>query len=92
MSAIEALKAARAAGIELKIDGDDLLLEASAPPPGNVIDLVSCHKAELVALLRPAEDPWLRGLSGRFRSSSAALRSYLGCVGLNSIRKLATVG
>ena len=33
MSAVEALKAARAAGIQLGIDGDDLVLEASAPPP-----------------------------------------------------------
>ena len=58
MSAVEALRAARAAGIELKIDGDDLLLEASARPPEDVIDLLSCHKAEIVALLRPAEDGW----------------------------------
>ena len=34
MSAVEALKAARAAGIELALDGDDLALRAaSAPPP-----------------------------------------------------------
>ena len=39
MSAAEALKAARAAGIELGIDGDDLVLEAAAPPPAAVLDL-----------------------------------------------------
>ena len=33
MSAIAALKAARAAGVRLKIEGDDLVLEASAAPP-----------------------------------------------------------
>ena len=33
MSAAEALKAARAAGVELRVDGDDLVLEAAAPPP-----------------------------------------------------------
>ena len=33
MSAAEALKAARAAGVELRLDGDDLVLEAAAPPP-----------------------------------------------------------
>jgi len=33
MSTVEALKAARAGGIRLKIDGDDLVLEAPAPPP-----------------------------------------------------------
>ena len=58
MSAAEALKAARAAGIQLGIDGDDLVLEASVPPPPAVIDLLSSHKASIVALLRPAEDGW----------------------------------
>ena len=33
MSAAEALQAARAAGVRVAIDGDDLVLEASAPPP-----------------------------------------------------------
>lgn len=50
MSAVEALKAARAAGIQLGIDGDDLVLEAPAPPPPAVIDLLSRHKAEVVSM------------------------------------------
>jgi hypothetical protein len=58
MSAADALRAARAAGIQLRIDGDDLMLEASASPPPAVIDLLSRHKAEVVALLRAAEDGW----------------------------------
>jgi hypothetical protein len=58
MSAAEALKAAQAAGVHLGIDGDDLLLEASVPPPTAVINLLSRHKAEVVALLRPVEDGW----------------------------------
>jgi hypothetical protein len=33
VSAAEALKAARAAGIRLVVDGDDLVLKGSAPPP-----------------------------------------------------------
>jgi hypothetical protein len=32
MSAADALKVARAAGIQLSIEGDDLVLEASVPP------------------------------------------------------------
>jgi hypothetical protein len=48
MSAAEALKAARAAGLRLGIDGDDLVLEASAPPPP-VLNLLSRHKASIVA-------------------------------------------
>jgi hypothetical protein len=53
MSAAEALKAARAAGIQLAIKGEDLVLEAPAPPSPVVIDLLRRHKTELVALLRP---------------------------------------
>jgi hypothetical protein len=58
MSAVEALKAARAAGVELAPDGDDLALKAASAPPAAVLDALSRHKAEIVALLRPAEDGW----------------------------------
>ena len=47
MSAAEALMAARAAGIQLWVDGDDLVLEAAGPPPPAVIDLlglIACSK------------------------------------------------
>jgi hypothetical protein len=54
----EALKAARAAGIQLGIEGDDLVLEAPAAPPPSVLDLLARHKAGVVALLRPANDGW----------------------------------
>jgi len=58
MNAAEALRTARAAGIELGIDGDDLVLEASAPPTAAILDLLSSHKASIVALLRPRRDGW----------------------------------
>ena len=58
MSAADALKAARAAGIQLGVDGEDLVLTASVPPPAAVIDLLASHKAEVVALLRPGRDSW----------------------------------
>jgi hypothetical protein len=58
VSAGEALKAARAVGIRLGIDGGDLLLEAAAPPPAPVLDLLSRHKADVVQMLCPAEDGW----------------------------------
>jgi hypothetical protein len=51
MSAGEALKAARAAGIRVEIDGDDLVLEAPVPPPPVVLDLLSRHKAHIIAIL-----------------------------------------
>jgi hypothetical protein len=58
MSAAEALKAARAAGIRLGIDGDALTLEASEAPSPGVLDLLLRHKAGIVVLLRPANDGW----------------------------------
>jgi hypothetical protein len=58
VSAVEALQAARAAGISVRIDGDGLVLEASAPPPPAVLDLLSRHKAGLLTLLRPGRDGW----------------------------------
>jgi hypothetical protein len=56
MSAAEALKAARVAGIRVGIDGDDLVLEASVPPLASVLDLLSRHKPGIVTLLRPGRD------------------------------------
>lgn len=58
MSAVEALKVARAAGVHLAVDGGALALEASAPPPPAVIEALARHKAEIVALMRPANDGW----------------------------------
>jgi hypothetical protein len=58
MSAAEALKAARAAGVELALDGDDLALEAASAPPAAVLDALFLHKAEIMMLLRPPEDGW----------------------------------
>jgi hypothetical protein len=58
MSAAEALKAARAAGVELRLDGDDLALEAPAPPPAAILDLLSRYKPSIMVLLRPGRDGW----------------------------------
>lgn len=62
MSAAEALVAARAAGVRVSTDGDDLVLEASAPPPPDVLDLLQRHKADIATLLgspepEPSEAP-----------------------------------
>ena len=58
MSAAAVLRAARAAGVELAIDGNDLLLDAAAVPPASVVDALRRHKAEIVAMLRPGCDGW----------------------------------
>jgi hypothetical protein len=51
MSAVEALKAARAAGVELALDGDDLALKAASAPPAAVLEALSWHKAESFAFI-----------------------------------------
>jgi hypothetical protein len=53
MSATEALRMAHAAGIDLSIDGDDLVLEAPLEPPPAVLGMLRQHKAGVVKLLRP---------------------------------------
>ncbi len=58
MNAAEVLQAARAAGIQLGVDGDDLMLEAPAPPPPSVLELLSRHKTDIVKLLRPGRHEW----------------------------------
>jgi len=58
MSAVETLREARAVGIHLEVEGEDLLLEASAPPPTAVLDALSQHKTEIVAILRRGHDCW----------------------------------
>ena len=58
MSAANALNSARALGIRVRVDGDDLELEAAAPPPSAVIVFLSRHKAELLKLLSPGDDGW----------------------------------
>jgi hypothetical protein len=94
VSAAEALKEARAAGVHLGIDGNDLVLEASAPPPADVIDALSRHKAEILSLLRPTEDGWsakdwrvfvakragVSGLDGGVPRREAEARAFEACV------------
>ena len=56
MSAVQALGAARAFGIQLELEGDDLLLEALEPPPETILAALSRHKPEVVRLLHSAKD------------------------------------
>lgn len=58
MSAANTLAQARAAGLRVRIDGDDLALEAAAQPAAEMLDLLARHKADIVALLRPGSDGW----------------------------------
>jgi hypothetical protein len=56
MNAAEVLQMARAAAVRVSIDGDDLVLAASAPPASFVLELLSSHKAGILALLRSTDD------------------------------------
>ena len=50
MSVAEALKAARAAGIQVGIDGDAIVLEAEHAPPSQVLAMLRAHKPEIIEL------------------------------------------
>ena len=56
MNAADVIKEVNAAGIRIAIKGTGLSLEASAPPPKVIIDLITEHKPEIVALLSSAPD------------------------------------
>jgi hypothetical protein len=60
MSGAKAVIEARAAGIRLSLDENDLVLEAAAPPSPAVLELLSRHKLAIVAWLRPGPDGWSR--------------------------------
>jgi hypothetical protein len=58
MSAAEALRAARAAGVCVTADRESLVLEARTQPPASVLDGLAQHKAGVLTLLRPGRDGW----------------------------------
>ena len=58
MTAVEALMAARSAGIQISVDGDDLVLESASEPPVAVVDLLTEHKAGILTILRSGEAAW----------------------------------
>jgi hypothetical protein len=58
VSAVHALKLARAFGVRIRINGDALTLEADAGPPSAVLELLVRRKAQVIELLRPGGDGW----------------------------------
>src|SRR5215471_12920271 len=50
MRATEALRSAANAGVRVRVDGHELELTASSEPPTRVLELLSRHKAHIIAL------------------------------------------
>jgi hypothetical protein len=78
VSAAEALKVARAVGVSVDIDGDDLVLQALAPPPPSVVEALSRYKAGIIALLRPSHDGWIAEDRHALFDERAAIIEYDG--------------
>jgi hypothetical protein len=78
MSAAQALRAARAAGIKLDIDGDDLLWAAPEQPSTAVLALLARHKAGIVRLLRSGDDKWSAEDWQAFFDERAGIAEYDG--------------
>jgi hypothetical protein len=82
MRAAEALRAAQTAGLAVRVEGEDLVLQASARPPQELLGALSELKPEIIQLLRrerrpfldPATDPgaraaWVRARIGTLSPS-----------------------
>ena len=94
MSAVHALKLARAAGVRIGIDGDALTLDADIAPPPAVLDLLTLYKAQVIALLRTGSDGWsgedwralfderaaISEFDGGLSRASAEVRTFACCV------------
>ena len=94
MSAAAALRQARAAGVAIVPDGENLMLTAPAPPPASVITALGRHKSEVLALLRPgtcgwSADDWhaffekgagVAALEARLPREEAEARAFACCV------------
>ena len=55
MNAAEVVNQAAAAGVRIAVNGSDLSLEATEAPPNAILELISQHKPEIIALLSAAE-------------------------------------
>jgi hypothetical protein len=94
MTAALALKSARAVGIDVRVDGENLELQALAQPPQEVLELLSLHKTDILRLLRPTNDGWspedwqvffderaaILEFDGRVPRSEAELRAFAYCL------------
>jgi hypothetical protein len=69
MNTAEVIEEVTAFGIQIRLEGDDLLLKAEAKPPASLLALLSNHKADILTLLQ----------SGSGRLDHALLRLECAC-------------
>jgi hypothetical protein len=58
MNAAEVIMEAQAVGIQIWIDGDDVVLNAEAKPSPGILELLSRNKPAILNWLRPGADGW----------------------------------
>ena len=78
MNAAEALRQARAAGIQVRIDGEALAMEASAPPPPELLELLVRYKTDILKLLRFGNGRWSSEDWQDFFEERAAVAEHCG--------------
>jgi hypothetical protein len=78
----EALKLARDCGVRVTLDGNDLALQADAPPPPRILAILGRGKWDIVAALRQreAEDRRrvVQWINNRFKSSPRGICAHCG--------------
>jgi hypothetical protein len=78
----DALKLARNCGLRVRLDGNDLALEADAPPPPSVLAIIGRGKWDIVAALRQREAEERRRIvqwvADNFTSSRAGVCAHCG--------------
>ena len=82
MTVTEALELARSQGVEVTLDGDDLVLEAEAAPPPGLLAILGRGKWDIVAALRLREAEERRRIvqwvNDHFASSPPGVCAYCG--------------
>jgi hypothetical protein len=78
MKAVDVLEAARSAGIALAVDGNDLVIEAAAPPPSALLDALSHHKPQILVLLSGGQDGWSAADWQEFYDERAGIAEFDG--------------
>jgi len=88
MNAAQALDQAANVGLQVVVDGRDLLLEAIEPPPMEVVEALRNHKTAIVELLRGAA-AWSPGDWQAYFDERAAIAEYDGGVERDDAERLA---